>query len=202
MLPCLTKTVVLVPYLGHIEPECEQGLNQLPVRVERRGGCSAIDAARNSMISDAIHDGYESIMFIDSDIGFKSEDAMKLINSPEPVISGIYSKKGIRQLTCAIAKDVKIEGICPLIYAATGFLRIKTDILRQMITQLKLPLCDTHWGRGMWPFFQPLVIQYGANQFHYLREDWAFSHRLGQIGITPVADTSIKLTHWGRYGYT
>ena len=36
---------------------------------------------------------------------------------------------------------------------------------------------------------------------HYLGEDWAFSHRLGQIGVTPLADTSIRLWHYGRYAY-
>jgi hypothetical protein len=63
-------------------------------------------------------------------------------------------------------------------------------------------LCNTHWGRGLWPFFQPLVVPQEAGKFHYLGEDWAFSYRLSQIGITPLADTSIRLWHWGRYGFT
>jgi hypothetical protein len=64
-------SVVLTPHLNGIEPECEKGLQQLEqsgVRVVRRGGCSAIDVACNEMLSDALHDGAESILFIDSDM--------------------------------------------------------------------------------------------------------------------------------------
>ena len=92
-------------------------------------------------------------------------------------------------------------GLYPLQYAATGFLRIKASALRRMIDELDLPLCNTAWGRGFWPFFQPMVIPMGPRAFHYLGEDWAFSHRLSQIGITPLADTSIRLWHFGRYPY-
>ena len=66
---------------------------------------------------------------------------------------------------------------------------------------LKLPLCNTHWGRGAWPFFQPLIVPHGPEKWHYLGEDWSFSYRLARIGVTPVADTSIRLWHWGRYGF-
>ena len=43
---------VLVPHLNGIECECEQNLRELEkegVRVVRRGGCSAIDVARNEL---------------------------------------------------------------------------------------------------------------------------------------------------------
>jgi hypothetical protein len=86
-------------------------------------------------------------------------------------------------------------------YAATGFLRIRVGALRQMIVDLRLPLCNTHWGRGVWPFFQPMVVPHGPDKWHYLAEDWAFSERLSQIGVTPLADTSIRLWHWGRYSF-
>ena len=69
---------VLTPHLNGIEPECEKALQQLEqagVRVVRRAGSSAIDVVRNEMLSDALHDGAESILFIDSDIGFEPKDA-------------------------------------------------------------------------------------------------------------------------------
>jgi hypothetical protein len=207
-----SQAVVHVPHLNGIEGECEQGLGQLEaagVRVIRRGGCSAIDVARNELISEALHDGYQAMLFIDSDIGFDPQDALRLLSRPEPVISGVYGKKGMRELASVFADGTKeilfgpeAPGPYPLKYAATGFLRIQASVLRRMIRELKLPLCNTHWGRGMWPFFQPTIVSQGADKVHYLGEDWAFSYRLSQIGITPLADTSIRLYHWGRYGYT
>jgi hypothetical protein len=71
-----------------------------------------------------------------------------------------------------------------------------------MIERLQLPLCNTRWGRGVWPFFQPLVVPEEEGRFHYLGEDWAFGHRLAQIGVTPMADTSFRLNHFGPYGFS
>jgi hypothetical protein len=173
------------------------------------GGCSAIDVARNEMASDALHDQAEAILFIDSDIGFSPQDALRLLDRPEPVVAGVYAKKSLRALACTFADDLKEvlfgpEAPClyPLRYAATGFLRIRAEVLRRMIAELDLPLCNTHWGCGVWPFFQPMIVPQGLGKWHYLGEDWAFSHRLSQINVTPLADTSFRLWHWGRYGFT
>ena len=94
-LPSQAEAVVLVPHLNGIEGECEQGLGQLEaegVRVVRRGGCSAIDVARNELISDALHDGFQSMLFIDADIGsstivppatFSPRDASRALTRPK-----------------------------------------------------------------------------------------------------------------------
>jgi len=205
------KAVVLVPHNNGIERECEQGLRRLEaagVRISHLEGCSAIDVARNVLASDALHDGFDSLLFIDSDIGFEAGDALRLLARPEPVVAGIYAKKSQRAVSSVFADGVSevllgrgVTGLYPLRYAATGFLRIKAAVLGKMVEELKLPLCNTKWGRGIWPFFQPLVVPQDDGGFHYLGEDWAFSHRLNQVGVTPLADTSIRLWHYGRYGY-
>ncbi len=210
--PGRAKSVILVPHLNGIEPECEHSLSQLEqagVRIIRRAGCSAIDVARNEMASDALHDGFESLMFIDSDTGFEFQDALRLLARPEPVLAGIYPKKVRREFASTFAPGIsdilfgpESPGLYPLRYAATGFLRIRAEVLRRMIQELKLPLCNTQWGRGCWPFFLPLIVPQSTGGLHYLGEDWAFSYRLQQIGVTPLADTSFRLWHYGRYGYS
>ncbi len=207
-----SKRVVLVPHLNGIEPECEDALRTLQessITVLRRRGSSQIDVARNEMFSDALHDGYESIMFIDADIGFEPSDAIRLLNHETPVISGVYVKKGRRDIASVFADGIEsirfgpeATSLYPLKYAATGFLRVRATVLRQMIETLKLPLCNLKWGRGVWPFFQPVIVPLAEGGFHYLGEDWAFSHRLSQIGVTPFADTSFRLWHYGSYGYS
>jgi Methyltransferase domain len=205
--------VVLVPHLGGIEAACEEGLRELElagVRVVRRQGSSQIDLARSEMISGALHDGCESILFIDADIGFDPADALRLLDRPDPpVLSGVYAKKGPREVASAFHDGIKnilfgpeAPGLYPLRYAATGFLRIRAEVLRLMIERLKLPLCNTQWGEGFWPFFMPTIVKQPDGSFHYLGEDWAFSHRLAQIGIIPMADTSLRLYHYGPYGYS
>ena len=209
--PARGKAVILVPYLGGIDPGCEEGLNELEaagVRVVRRSGSSQIDVARNTMASDALHEGFETLLFIDSDIGFELVDALRILARPEPVVAGVYPKKGDRALTSQFEAGVEevhfgptAKGPYPLQYAATGFLRIKAHVLRKMIAELDLPLCNARWGHGVWPFFMPMFVPDGDRGPHYLGEDWAFSHRLHQIGIVPIADTSIRLWHFGRYPF-
>lgn len=210
--PGRNEFVVLVPHLNGIEFECEQSLQQLEaagVRVVRREGCSAIDVARNELLSEALHDGAEAMMFIDSDIGFDPLDALQLLARPEDVVAAVYAKKNHREMASLFADDIKqvqlgahAPGLYPLKFAAAGFLRIRAQVLHRMISEIRLPLCNTHWGRGIWPFFQPLIVPHPTAGLHYLGEDWAFSHRLAEIGVTPLADTSIRLWHWGRYGFS
>ena len=203
--------VVLVPYQDAILPECEAGLRALEregVRVVRRGGCSAIDVARNDLASETLHEGIDALLFVDSDIGFDPRDALRLLARPEPVVAGIYAKKGRRELASRFLDGIdevrfgaNAPGPYPLQYAATGFLRVRCSALRTMVERLGLPLCNARRGRGVWPFFRPEVVPDGEGHWRYLAEDWAFSHRLDAIGVTPMADTSIRLWHHGRHPF-
>jgi glycosyltransferase involved in cell wall biosynthesis len=209
--PGRAKSVVLVPHLNGIEWACEQSLQKLEtagVKVIRSEGSSQIDLARNQLASDALHDGFEQILFIDADIGFEPLDALRLLARAEPVVAGVYAKKGRRELASRFADGITdvgfggaAFGLVPLKYPATGFLRIKSAILRAMISELTLPLCNADWGRGFWPFFQPTTVPTASGGVHYLGEDWSFGHRLSRIGVTPLADTSIRLWHFGRHSY-
>ncbi len=195
------KKIVMVPHLHKVEEPCETGLKQLEAAglyVRRRRGCSGIDLARNQMVGEALHDGYESLMFIDADVSFEVADVLKLFARPEPVVSGVYAIKGVRRFASVFdgVEDV-LFGVgapdsYPLVYAAGGFIRFTADVLRQMIDHFKFPLCDTEWGRGFWPFFLPMV----TDDAKYLGEDWSFSYRLRQMGVPVLADTSIRLYHW------
>ena len=66
-----------------------------------------VDLARCELASDALHDGAESILFIDSDIAFDSADALRVLARPEPVVAGVYAKKNRRDLACLLADGIK-----------------------------------------------------------------------------------------------
>ena len=209
MPPGRARAVVLVPFMSTIDESCQAGLQALEaegIQVIRRGGQSAIDIARNDMCSQAVHDGFESILFIDSDIGFNVRDALRLLARPEPIVSGVYAKKGNRSVASVFHDSVTEVvfgpegGLYPLRHVATGFLRIRSEVLRRMILKLELPLCNTQWNRGFWPFFMPTIVRDGKHH-HYLGEDWAFSSRLRQIGICLMADTTIRLWHVGQHHF-
>ena len=161
------------------------------------------------MLSHALGQGFDSILFIDADIGFDPADALRLLARPEPVVAGIYMKNKGRDFAGTFAQGVTqvvfgpaAPGLYPMLYAPTGFLRIRAEVLRRMIDELKLPQC--HWGsiKGIYPFFLPLCVPDGRGGTRYLTEDYSFSHRLSLIGVTPMADTTIKLFHYKKYGFS
>jgi glycosyltransferase involved in cell wall biosynthesis len=205
-----SSSIVLVPYRGGIDPECEVALRALEnegLRVLRRGDCQRPDVAHNELASVALHQGYESLLFVDPETGFDPLDALRLLARPEPVIAGLYARPGSRELDCQFDGLAEIRfgpdaaGLYPLRHAPAGFLRIRTAVLRRMIAELDLPPCDVRDGRGTWPFFLPLVVPDPTRGLTYLGDDQAFSYRLSQIGVTPMADTSIRLWRYGRYGF-
>jgi hypothetical protein len=139
---------------------------------------------------------------------FHPEDAIKILERPEPVVAGVYASKVVSRGQIN-ARFGQIEGkvrfgqwadrLYPLEAAGAGFLRIKTAVLRDMILKLELPVCRMA-GRYAWPFFLPVVIE-EEGEVRYLGEDYAFIWRCRQMGITPQADTSIRLMHMGTYPY-
>jgi hypothetical protein len=202
--------VVKVPFHTFIDPSCDHPLRELErsgVRVERSVGASAIDISRNLLASEALDAGYESLLFIDADIAFDPADAIKILRRPEPVVAGVYASKviGKGQVNARFGPtDGKVRfgewgGLYPVEAVGAGFLRIKTEVLRRMIQELELPVCRMA-GRFGWPFFLPVVVE-EEGETRYLGEDYAFTWRCRQIGITPMADTTIRLAHMGSYPF-
>jgi hypothetical protein len=149
---------------------------------------------RNSLAAEALRREYESILFIDADIQFDPWDALRLFARPEPVVAGVYLKKGKPEPTSTFLPEIEqvllgpaALGLYPLEYAAAGFLRIHAKALRLMIEKLDLPQCNADWGGAFWPFFRPMIIgkEDSTSSPHYLSEDFAFSYRLRQIGVSP-----------------
>ena len=108
--------------------------------------------------------GYDQFLFIDADIGFDPADALRLLARPEPVVAGIYVHNKGRDFAGTFAPGVDrvvfgpgAPGLYPMLYAPTGFLKIRAEVLTRMIDELELPEC--HWGsiKGIYPFFLAAV---------------------------------------------
>jgi hypothetical protein len=208
----LSRYLASVPVARFVELDCDHCLRQLEakgVQVDRSKGASAIDMARNIRASESVRSGkHESILFIDSDMMFDPDDAIKLFRRPETVVAGVYAAKllGRGQLNAHFgpgSRRIKLgpwaDGLYPVQRMGGGFLRIKVDFLKRMIRELKLPYCRSG-GTFAWPFFMPVVIE-EEGESRYLTEDYAFSWRCEQMGEPILADTSIRLYHIGDYTY-
>lgn len=126
-----SSCVVLTPVGSHIEAQTENALRELERRgytVWRSFGCSAIDFARNRLATQAMSQGFDETLWIDSDIVFDADDVdrmrswtmsdlqnLELDASNQPgtfgpneshetpdakplVLTGVYAKKGLREL--------------------------------------------------------------------------------------------------------
>jgi len=204
-----TQCVILVPVGGAIEAGCEDSLREL----ERRGypvwrvrGYSQIDAARNQIASDALAQGFQELMWIDSDIVFDPHDVDKLRRHDLPLVCGIYAKKSRRQFACAfLPQTAQVVfgakgGVLEILYCGFGFVLTRRIVYETMRRQLCLPLCNQRFQERMEPYFAPMVAGEGEEAW-YLGEDYSFCERARRCGFHVMADTSIRLWHVGSYSF-
>ncbi|MFI6312725.1 hypothetical protein ACIBEK_21690 [Nocardia fusca] len=203
--------VVLVPVGGNIERGCAEGLLEL----ERRGypvwrvhGFAAIDQGRSQIATDALAQGFDELMWIDSDIRF-DPDSVELLRAHDlPLVSGIYPKKGLRELACSLLPETERihfgqgGGLLEIRYAAGGFLLTRRAVYEKMAEHEGLPVCNRRFGRGTVPYFLPLLLPEDDGEHWYLGEDYAFCERARRSGFDILADTRIRLEHIGSHGYT
>jgi hypothetical protein len=203
------RCAVLVPFSGAIHPPCEKALHELERRgypVWRVGGYAAIDQGRNQMATDALVQGVEETMWIDSDMDFDPAAVDQLRAHGLPISCGIYPQKGRRALTCHILPGTpkitfgRAGGLVEVLYGATGFMHVRREVYLKIQHQLSLPLANERFGAPMIPFFYPMLHP-SADGIWYLAEDFAFCERARQCGYKIVADTSIRLWHIGSYAY-
>jgi hypothetical protein len=205
------RCAVLVPIGGSVVPACEEALAELERRgyaVRRVRGYSAIDQGRNQMATDALADGFDETMWIDSDVGFDPDDIDKLRRHNVPIVCGIYPQKGRRVLACHVLPGTEKlifgdeGGLTEILYAGTGFLLVRREAYETIRRELQLPLCNERFGgRPMVPYFQPMSHP-DATGHWYLADDFAFCERARQAGFKIFADTSVRLLHYGNYGYS
>jgi hypothetical protein len=203
------RCVVLVPVGSYIEPDCDDGLRRLEAQgytVRRVRGYAAIDQARSQMASDALADGFDELMWIDSDVVFDVADVQRLRDSDAPVICGIYPKKNKRALSCHLlpgTRNVLFGSRGRLIeirYAAAGFLLTRREVYEEIAKQEELPVCNQRFSAPVVPYFLPLLLPVEDGTW-YLGEDFAFCERARRSGFPIIADTRIRLGHLGSYRY-
>jgi hypothetical protein len=204
------RCIILVPYGGSIDPACEQGLDELERRgyaVRRSPGFSQIDVGRCAMASVALAEGFDELLWIDSDIAFHPDDVERLRGHPVPFVCGLYAKKSRREFACDLLPGTDNlvlgsgGGLCEIRYAGFGFTLTRREVYEVMRARLQLPECNQRFGERMVPYFQPLVVSDGPGEW-YLGEDYAFCERARRCGFQVMADTRIRLWHVGSYPFS
>ena len=206
-----SKCAILVPVGSHPDRRCEEalrGLEALGYVVRRAHGFANVDQARNQLATDALRDGFLDTVWVDADVAFRPDAVDRLRAHGEPLIGGIYPKKGARALACRTLPGTTSltfgagGGVVELLYAATGFLRVHRRVYEDVRSRLPVPLANQGGARPTVPFFQPLIRPLGAGHW-YLGDDYSFCHRARAAGSRVTADTPLRLWHVGErlYGW-
>jgi hypothetical protein len=204
------RCIVMVPYRDHVEAACEQslrGLETLGYTVRRSDASAAIDRARSELATQALSEGYEEILWIDSDISFEPESVDRLRGHGYPLVGALFAKRGIAGFGCRFLPETteltlgEGGGPTPVRYLGTAFLLTHRTVYQDVARLFDLPVCNTPSEAPAVPYFLPMVIRDPEVGFWYLSEAWSFCERARQAGHTVMVDTSIRLWHLGRYGY-
>lgn len=204
------RCCVLVPCSSHIHHQTEsilRELEELGYPVRRKFGVSLLDQARSRMATQAIIEGFEETLWIDADMVFDVEAVERIRFHHQPIVAGLYSKRGGQAFTSAFmppTEDVTLGeqgGMMELNYAATGFLRVKREAYITIQRNQRLPVCNEMFGNApVIPFFEPMTIEHEESHW-CLGEDYSFSERARRAGLKIFADTTLRLWHVGDYCY-
>jgi hypothetical protein len=176
--------------------------------VRRVAGFSAIDFGRCAMAGEALRDGFEELMWIDSDTVFDPEAIVRLREHQLPFTGVLCPKKGQRLFACDFLPGTEKVlfgaqgGLMEVHYVGFGFVHTRREVYERMQQQLKLPVCNDRFGESIVPWFFPLIVDDGPDKKWYLQEDYAFCERARRVGYRIMVDTTIRLWHVGSYGYT
>ncbi len=203
------RCVCLVPYATHVEPACELGLRALEatgMEVRRYPSSAAVDRTRCDMATKALADGFDELMWVDSDIAFDPAAVQRLRDHDLPFVAGIYPKKGVQDFAVHLETGTselivgEAGGLYDVRYVGAGFMLVQRMVYDDVQRHYTLPVCNAQFGHPSVPYFLPMVVPDPAG-FWYLGEDYAFCERARQAGHKIVVDTTIRLGHIGKYTY-
>jgi hypothetical protein len=162
-------------------------------------GQSDIYVARNVLTNEFLRrTEYDTLICIDSDIGFTRQNFQDLVDSEEPFVSGLYTDKCQPPMPFCRGMDARPipldeipkQGMLKARFVPGGFLKIERIVLETIIQK-------------------GLVASYGQGRFHHLyngrvvmdnllSEDYSFSDLVFTAGFQPWINCGIRLNHDGR----
>lgn len=202
--------LISVPCYGQVETEFWKStlmlhenliINEIPFEWNILSGDSNIVRARNTLVAYFLKTNFEFMLFLDSDLKFSPMDVNKLYQLDVPFSCAAYAmKRPDRPLSAwengslvtihDKTKPFKVD------YAGTGFMLLHRSVFKKMIASYPELACEESHGDNF-AFFNMFI-----HNNILLSEDYSFCQRWTDIGGEILLDPTIKLTHYGTYGYT
>jgi len=161
-------------------------------------GISNISAARDALAAQFLDGDCDCLVFIDSDIGFETEDLRRLIGTHQSLVGGLYTRKtpGGRWLFTPLpGQPYNLSSgveVVPAMHVPAGFLKIDRAVFESLRASGRCPSYQLQ-GRNVTHFF-PTVVAKGA----FLSEDYGFCELAASVGHVPHLHTGCRVKHIGR----
>ena len=222
--PCFGGQISAVYALSLLKLQTRmRGYRACSLKVLMKDGDALITRARASLLSQFLDDPPAThMLFIDADIGFESEQVLRLIECGAEMCAAVYPIKRIdwQRMKNALSAEqpnpasslqyafevenpnavVASSGFIKVRYAGTGFLMIRRGAIERMCThypQLRYRRdhsIDAATESGnRFALFECAIAEDGT----YLSEDFAFCKRWTDMGGEIWADLDSRLHHVG-----
>lgn len=167
-----------------------------------------VHKARNRLSSGFLrqYTDADCIFFIDDDVGWEAEDALRLMHSPEDIVCGIYPKKSDKlefpvEIAVENGKVIEKNGLYKAALAPTGFMRIKRAALERCAEDSgKYPEFDREGNVDWcWDIFRTGFVadEITGKIGRWWGEDYFFSVMCHHLGIDIWIDPNCNFTHRG-----
>jgi hypothetical protein len=162
-------------------------------------GQSDIYVARNVLANEFIQrKEFDTLIWIDSDIGFSRADLQNLIDSDEAIVSGLYTDKCQPPMPFCRGEDgqtvplheIPSQGMIKARFVPGGFLKVERSAYQAIIDAKICPV----YGGGKFHHFYNGRIAFD----NLLSEDYSFCEVARDAGIQPWINCGVRLSHDGR----
>jgi hypothetical protein len=226
--PCYNGTVT-VHYMQSLVAMIEaMNAEGMPLDFLTPSHESLITRARNFIANEFLREPrYTHLLFIDSDISFPPQAALRLLRSGKDVACGVYPVKHLdigklRRMNQSVPDEeaeaaslgytVKFkpgcrlddQGFASVEYGPAGFMLIRRQVLEKLAEaypELRYGGAYVNYGSSAkinYAFFDTAIDK---ESLEYLPEDYAFCKRWTSIGGEVYADMTSRLTHVGARDY-
>jgi len=152
-----------------------------------RGGQSNIRLCRNELAHKYLRSDCDTLVFVDSDIGFTARDFAYLMEGEEQVVICPYAKK--------------VLGMPPVDYGM-GFCRIHRSVFEAMNDWRAADGSEAlHRFRFEGELATDFFFDGATPDMRWLSEDAGFWHWCALLDLSRRMETRTRLVHYGRFGY-
>lgn len=226
--PCFGCMMSNVFMLSLLELQSECAKRGIECYVDFIGNESLVQRARNLLAARFLKSHSTHLLFIDADIGFRTDTVFRLLGADKDIVTAVYPKKAYdwdaiklkltgpksQEPAHMMGLDYNINlstgtaqvenGFVRVLDSATGFMMIRRGVLERMAKRFKgtLSCVNDLPGREDPNYVTEYVALFDCmidpQNKRYLSEDYAFVRRAQEMGIEIWADVTSPLCHVGN----